>query len=106
MTCSPRNLQAPRTAGRRRRPTHLGATCGVVCLCLGVWTDPAAAQRATVPNLKAAFLSNFAKFTEWPADALGSGQSLTLCVLGDAFIAVALERTINGRHHEGHELAV
>ena len=88
------------------RTAHLIATCAAICLCLGFWAPPVAAQRTTVPYLKAAFLSNFAKFTEWPADALGIGQDLTLCVLGDVSVADALEQTINGRHVEAHELVV
>jgi hypothetical protein len=64
------------------------------------------AQSATVPALKAAFLFNFAKFTAWPADALSADQRLTLCVMGDASITDALERTISGRHVEGRQLAV
>jgi hypothetical protein len=66
----------------------------------------AAAQTPTAPTLKAAFLYNFAKFTEWPTDALAVGQKLMLCVMGDASVADALDRTIEGRHLEGHPLTV
>ncbi len=55
---------------------------------------------------KAAFLVNFARFTTWPADTLPSGQPLTLCVVGDASISDALERAIDGRLVDGHEIAV
>ena len=65
-----------------------------------------AAQAATAVTLKAAFLYNFAKFTEWPEGALPAGQRLALCVVGDAAVAEALEQTIKGRVHEGHELTV
>ena len=40
------------------------------------------AQAVTQPALRAAFLYNFAKFTEWPANSLPDG-SLTLCVLDE-----------------------
>ena len=45
---------------------------------------PAAAQDVTEPALKAAFIYNFAKFTEWPADVMTTAEPLSLCVLGDA----------------------
>jgi hypothetical protein len=46
---------------------------------------------ATAPDLKAAFLINFARFTTWPLDALPAGSSLTICVIGDNRVADAIE---------------
>ena len=66
----------------------------------------AAAQDVTEPALKAAFIYNFAKFTEWPADAVGTGAPLVLCVLGDAAIGEALERVVKGRTLAGHSISV
>ena len=59
------------------------------------------AQAVTQPALRAAFLYNFAKFTEWPADRPPNGP-LTLCVLDDSGVEGALNdlvgnSTINGR---------
>jgi hypothetical protein len=59
------------------------------------------AQAVTQPALRAAFLYNFAKFTEWPPDSLPAGP-LTLCVLDDSAVEGALSElvgnsTINGR---------
>lgn len=64
----------------------------------------AAEPVVTAPALKAAFLYNFAKFAEWPADA-ASGP-LTLCVIGDAAVADALEDTVKGRTIGGRDLVV
>jgi len=66
----------------------------------------AGADTFTAAVLKAAFLYNFAKFTEWPSDSLAPGQRLSLCVVGDSAVADALEETIKGRAVEGHELTV
>lgn len=66
----------------------------------------ASAQTATAPALKAAFLYNFAKFSEWPADALAPGQRLAMCVVGDAAVADALGQTIKGHAIGDHELTV
>jgi len=59
------------------------------------------AQAVTQPALRAAFLYNFAKFTEWPPDSLPAGP-LTLCVIDDSAVEGALSElvgnsTINGR---------
>jgi len=59
------------------------------------------AQAVTQPALRAAFLYNFAKFTEWPPDSLPTGP-LTLCVIDDSAVEGALSElvgnsTINGR---------
>jgi hypothetical protein len=64
------------------------------------------AQSATAATLTSAFLYNFAKFTEWPADSLAPGQRLALCVLGDNAVATALDQTIKGHAIESHELTV
>lgn len=55
--------------------------------------------------VKAAFLLNFAKFTEWPS--LPPGGPLVLCVAGggDA-IAAALAETVKGQNISGHSLEV
>jgi hypothetical protein len=55
----------------------------------------AASQAVTQPALKAAFLFNFAKFVEWPAEATASSP-LTLCVLDDAAVEDALGQLVNG----------
>ena len=67
---------------------------------------PAAAQDVTEPALKAAFIYNFAKFTEWPADVMPAGEPLLFCVLGDAAIGEALARAVKGRTLAGHIMEV
>jgi hypothetical protein len=66
----------------------------------------AAAEDASAPAVKAAFLFNFAKFTEWPAEAAPSGAPLVLCVLGDTLVAASLEEAVRGRSVERHGLTV
>jgi hypothetical protein len=89
--------------GRRR---HFAArACIGLALVAGAGAT-AAGQTAAASSVKAAFLYNFAKFAEWPVEALAPGQRLALCVIGDRAVADALEQTIKGRAHEGHELTV
>jgi hypothetical protein len=54
--------------------------------------------------VKAAFLYNFAKFTEWPA--LAAGAPVLFCVVGDDRIADALAETVRGQNISGHALDV
>ena len=90
------------------RRTH---SCWPRLFCAAValddaWSAHPDAQSATAAALTSAFLYNFAKFTEWPADSLAPGQRLALCVLGDNAVAGALEQTIKGHAIESHELTV
>jgi hypothetical protein len=78
----------------------------LICVTVAMSIGRVNAQLATEPALKAAFLYNFAKFAEWPADILAPGQRLSLCVVGDKGVADALEQTINGHAIESHELTV
>jgi uncharacterized protein DUF4154 len=91
---------------RTRRATRL--VC-VLLTALTVGGSPARALAAggvDVSALKAAFLYNFAKFSEWPADVLAPGQRIGMCVVGDAAVADALTQTIKGHEIVGHELMV
>jgi hypothetical protein len=66
----------------------------------------APAQAVTEPALKAAYIYNFAKFTEWPAETVPAAEPLVMCVLGDAAVADALERAVKGRELSGHSMTV
>jgi len=73
-----------------------------VCLLAAV----AQAQSATEYQVKAAFLFNFARFVEWPADAFPSADAaLQICVLGQdpfgrEFEQVIMDKTVNGHRIE------
>jgi hypothetical protein len=63
------------------------------------------AQDVTEPALKAAFIYNFVRFTEWPAAPAGA-DPFVMCVVGDAAVGDALELTVKGRAVEGHSIVV
>jgi hypothetical protein len=63
-------------------------------------------QSASAPALRAAFMYNFAKFTEWPANVIPRDQPMVFCVTDDAPMAEALEQIVKGRAVGGHALAV
>jgi hypothetical protein len=78
----------------------------VLTMTFGLGSGVAPAQSASAPALKAAFLYNFAKFTEWPADVLPAGAPLVMCVVDDLKLTKALEEATTGRDVEGHALVV
>ena len=57
----------------------------------------ASAQDVTEPALKAAFIYNFALFTEWPADVVPDEAPFAICVINDAAVRDALLREVKGR---------
>jgi hypothetical protein len=63
-------------------------------------------QGASAPALRAAFMFNFAKFTEWPANVIPRDQPMVFCVTDDAPMAEALEQIVKGRAVSGHALTV
>jgi hypothetical protein len=74
-------------------------------LVLAILLNIATAQSASEYQVKAAFLFNFAKFVEWPADAfINADAPLQICVLGqdpfgEDFEAIR-NKTVNGHRLE------
>jgi hypothetical protein len=67
----------------------------------------AAGQSATEYQVKAAFLFNFAKFVEWPADAFAaSDATLQICVLGPDPFGGDFEQVIEDKTVNGHRLEI
>jgi YfiR/HmsC-like len=75
---------------------------GLVLACASV----PRAQDVTEPSLKAAFVYNFAKFTEWPEDVLPASAPFNACVLDGGSVADALERAVKGRLLGGRQIIV
>ncbi|MDX8125992.1 YfiR family protein [Methylomonas sp. BW4-1] len=67
------------------------------CLCLVVpgWQVLPAASLSEA-QIKAAYLYNFAKFVEWPADVLPPGADILLCVVGNSVLDSELQ-ALDGR---------
>ncbi len=81
---------------------------GVLTLGLAVLAHFAGAAEATLEyQVKAAFLLNFTRFTEWPAPSFSDPQApLEICVLGKDPFGRALDDVIQGEATNGHRLAV
>jgi hypothetical protein len=80
----------------------VGAALAIVLLTSAV----SRSQNVTEPSLKAAFVYNFAKFTEWPPDVLSATTPFTACVIGDSRVGDALARTVQNRLLAGHPIVV
>jgi hypothetical protein len=58
-------------------------------------------------QLKAAFVYNFAQFTDWPEDVLAdTSQPFVIGVLGTNYFGSALEEVVRGETVRGHKLHV
>jgi len=67
----------------------------------------AQAQTSNEYQVKAAFLYNFAKFIDWPAEAFNASNApLIIGVIGNDPFGVALDQAINGKTVNGRPLVV
>src|SRR5437879_1124996 len=97
----------------RKRRVQRSRTRGVLALLLGLMfcssaiADDGAAAVSKAYQIKAAFLYNFAKFVEWPAQSFADANSPiiigTYCP--DAF-AATLEQVVKDRKVNGRTLVV
>ncbi len=79
------------------------ACLAVAVLCA---SRNAAAQEPATYDVKAAFLTNFAKFAEWPPATLPDNAPMTFCVKGDEDVASAIERLVKSRPAPGRQFKV
>jgi uncharacterized protein DUF4154 len=92
----------PRRTIRRRGVAAVTVTAAL----LFAPVTPAKGSISTAPDVavKAAFLFNFAKFTEW--HELSPGAAINMCVTGDEPVADLLVQTVHAQNIEGHPLEV
>jgi hypothetical protein len=96
----------PDPEGDRTRLAHLVFLARVTVVMLLLMRALVSAQDVTEPALKAAFIYNFALFTQWPADLVPEGDPFVLCVVGDADVRSALERIVGKRRLGGRAVAI
>src|SRR5947209_10309136 len=86
---------------------HIGF--GIAAMLLCVYVAPAAciAQSVTEDQVKAAYLFNFAKFIEWPAEAFTTvDATVNFCTLGRSPVADELYSSVRGKNLNGHVINV
>jgi hypothetical protein len=87
-------------------PTRVSRVFAATLILAGMSASPARAQSVSEFELKAAFVYNFAKFTEWPAESLRPGGRLVLCVNGDEGVETALAQATKNRMLNDHQIVV
>ena len=109
--------QQPATAGHLRRcRAGLGAVCRVwlliwavhLSLVAGISTAGAEEEMPADFQVKAAFLINFPKYVDWPANAFAETNSpITVAIFGDENVANEVQNMIgSGRIIGGHPLVL
>ncbi|KJJ99775.1 membrane protein [Burkholderiaceae bacterium 26] len=101
-------MRAPHGIVRRaqwRRPRRLYAVLGAV-LAGAAWMGTTHAQmQASEVQVKAAFIYNFALFTNWPADVMQADAPMVVCVTAQHPLQAALEK-LTGKPVRGHRLEI
>ena len=100
----PENIHA--SSDERPPPTgfaHITCVAIAALLLIPLLTS---AQEVTQPALKAAFIYNFAKFTEWPGGGPPITAPFVFCVTGNADVAQALDKVVKDRLLGGHNIIV
>jgi hypothetical protein len=63
------------------------------------------AQSASIDEVKAAFVFNFTKFVQWPADAFPNATSpFVIGIVGGDAVSDSLQEIIRGKSVNGHQL--
>jgi len=90
--------------------SRLRKICLTVCLSaltLPALAEPAAGAEFSASQVKAAFLYNFAKFVDWPADAFSTADApLVLGILGPDPVCSAAMQSLAGKKVKGRPLEV
>jgi hypothetical protein len=86
----------------------LSAFCYGAFICCTLFSQaPAADEQSLEYQVKAAFLLNFTKFTEWPSSALPEANSpLTICIVGADPFGNGIDRIVRGEAVDGHKIVV
>jgi hypothetical protein len=80
---------------------------GVALLVLSSLLSTAVGQEIEEYQVKAAYLYNFAKFVEWPAQSFPSSASpIVICILGEDPFAGSLQEAVRGKTASGRTLVV
>ncbi|MEW6126215.1 MAG: YfiR family protein [Acidobacteriota bacterium] len=80
----------------------------ILCLSLLLWMPANQfAQSAGEYEIKAAFLYNFAKFVDWPAESFtDAGAPLVVGIVGNDPFGSAIDRLLSGKSANGRPLVV
>lgn len=66
---------------------------------------PAGAQQVTEQDVEAAFLYNFTRFVEWPAELPSAPEPFRVCIVAGPTMTAAVQRTMQGESVNGRAIA-
>jgi hypothetical protein len=96
-----------RVRWRRWLPALTAWQCMLLCIAYMSVSCVADDRAPTDNEIKAAFLFNFAKFTEWPADTLPAADSpIRIGVLGKGALLDSLEAIVKGKKIDQHPVLI
>jgi YfiR/HmsC-like len=88
---------------------HRSIFVGLLAALLSAAASPRAVGEHAVNeyDMKAVYLYNLAMFVEWPAQAFKSANDpITICILGQSPIQIALAEAVNGESIDNRKLVV
>lgn len=84
------------------RRSVVSRCAAVLCLLLGAFAQ---VEHADEDRVKAAYLYNFVKFVEWPANRFsGANDPTIICLVGDERLAEILEQTVQRKAVKGRPI--
>jgi len=83
-----------------------GLGCGLGLVALVAISAKVQVGSADEYSVKAAYLYNFAKFVEWPAETVDPGKPLVIAVLGKNDFGAVLKQTVQGETVNGRAILV
>lgn len=104
------HCSSPGAGGRRHRRGRGVVLCAllviVVAWIVGTFTSRAA-ESLPEYQVKAAFLVNFPKYVDWPAEAFAETNSpVVIAVLGETKVTAEVQKIIAGRTVNGREIVL
>lgn len=98
--------QVTRTSGAGRRPAGVRVLLAVALGLLMPSSSPALDESLEY-QVKAAFVLNFTKFVDWPANAFSAPDSpISICILGEDPFGEFLPQLVAGEVVEGRRVSV
>lgn len=95
-------MSPPRLRPRRRWPALAAGLLWALAA-----SDPAAAQAVARHELEAAFVYNFTKFVEWPAESFSpSDPRFHVCLVGEDPFGGVLDQLVEGETVKGRPIVV
>ena len=93
----------------RDAPPLFGAATLTLLSLAAFFCNPRLAKAADQPleyQVKAAFLLNFTKFIEWPAETASTASPVDICILGDDPFGPVLDQMVAGETLQGRKIEV